>query len=47
MNATGFVRDPFNTHNPLSTQSLIISLNSYSDVMVAQRDIVYNVRPIH
>jgi hypothetical protein len=47
MNATGFVRDPLNHHNPLSTRSLIIGLDSYSDVTVASREIAYNIHPIH
>jgi hypothetical protein len=47
VNATGFVRDPLNTHHPLSTRPLTICLDSYSDVTVAHRDIVYGVRPIH
>jgi hypothetical protein len=47
VNATGFVRDPLNTHHPLSTRPLTIGLDSYSDVTVAHRDIVYGLRPIH
>jgi hypothetical protein len=47
VNATGFVRDPSNTKHPLSTRPVIIGLDSYSDVTVAHRDIVYNVRPIY
>ncbi len=47
VNATGFVRDPTNLHHPLSTRPLLIGLDSYSDVTVAHRTIVYNVRPIH
>ncbi len=47
MNATGFVRDPFATNNPFSTRPLVIGLDSYSDVTVAHRDIVYHARPIH
>ena len=47
VNATGVVRDPRNTKYPLATRSLLIGLDSYSDVTVAHRDIVYNVRPIH
>jgi hypothetical protein len=47
VNATGFVRDPLNTHHPLSTRPLLIGLDSYSDVTVAHRDIVYDVRPKH
>ncbi len=43
----GCVRDPKNTDYPLATRSLLIGLDSYSDVTVAPRDIVYNVRPIH
>ncbi len=47
VNATGFVRNPLATHSPLSTRPLVIGLDSYSDVTVAHRDIVYNVRPIY
>ena len=47
VNATGHVRDPLNTRHPLSTRPLLIALDSYSDVTVAHRDIVYAVRPIH
>jgi hypothetical protein len=47
VNATGFVRDPLNTRQPLSTLPLTIGLDSYSDVTVAHRDIVYSIRPIH
>ncbi len=47
VNATGYVRDPLNTRHPLSTRPLLIALDSYSDVTVAHRDIVYAVRPIH
>ncbi len=47
VNATGFVRDPRDTKYPLSTRPLTIGLDSYSDVTVAHRDIVYNTRPIH
>ena len=47
VNATGFVRDPTNLQHPLSTRPLLIGLDSYSDVTVAHRSIVYNVRPIH
>jgi hypothetical protein len=36
VNATGFVRDPLNTHNPLSTRPLLIGLDSYSDVTVSR-----------
>jgi hypothetical protein len=47
VNATGFIRDPFNQRNPLSTRPLLIGLDSYSDVTVASRDIAYNIHPIH
>jgi hypothetical protein len=46
VNATAFVRDPRNTRNPLSTRPLLVGLDSYSDVTVASRDIVYNVHPV-
>jgi hypothetical protein len=46
VNATAFVRDPLNTRHPLSTRPLLVGLDSYSDVTVASRDIVYNVRPV-
>jgi hypothetical protein len=39
-------RDPRNTRNPLSTRPLLVGLDSYSDVTVASRDIVYNVHPV-
>jgi hypothetical protein len=41
------VRDPANPRNPLATRSILLGLDSYSDVTVAHRDIVYNVRVIH
>ncbi len=47
VNATGFVRDPLNQRNPLSTRPLLIGLDSYSDVTVASRDIAYHIHPIH
>jgi hypothetical protein len=47
VNATGFVRDPLNKRNPLSTRSLTIGVDSYSDVTVARREITYNIHPIH
>ncbi len=47
VNACGHVRDPLNTRYPLSTRPLLIALDSYSDVIVAHRELVYNVRPIH
>jgi hypothetical protein len=47
VNAIGHVRDPRNFNYPLATRSLLIGLDSYSDVTVAHRDIVYAVRLIH
>ena len=47
VNATGFVRDPRDNQYPHATRPLTIGLDSYSDVTVAHRDIVYNTRPIH
>ncbi len=46
VNAIASVRDPLHPRNPLATRELTIGLDSYSDVTVAHRDIVYNVRPI-
>jgi hypothetical protein len=46
VNAIASVRDPFHPRNPLATRELTIGLDSYSDVTVAHRDIIYNVRPI-
>jgi hypothetical protein len=46
VNATAFVRDPRNTRNPLSTRPLLVGLDSYSDVTMASRDILYNVHPV-
>ncbi len=47
VNAIASVRDPANPRTPLSTRSILLGLDSYSDVTVAHRDIVYNVRAIH
>ncbi len=46
VNALASVRDPQNPRRPLATRQLTIGLDSYSDVTVAHRDIVYNIRPI-
>ena len=46
VNAIASVRDPLHPRNPLATKQITIGLDSYSDVTVAHRDIVYNVRPI-
>jgi hypothetical protein len=40
------VRDPRHHRNPFATRQLTVGLDSYSDVTVAHRDIVYNVRPV-
>ncbi len=40
------MRDPRNPRNPFATRQLTIGLDSYSDVTVAHRDLVYNVRPV-
>jgi hypothetical protein len=40
------VRDPLQPRKPFATRELTVGLDSYSDVTVAHRDIVYNVRPI-
>ncbi len=47
VNAIAHVRDTRNPNYPLATRSLVIGLDSYSDVTVAHRDIVYDVRPVH
>ena len=47
VNAVASVRDTNNPRNPLATRSILLGLDSYSDVTVAHRDIVYNVRAIH
>jgi transposase InsO family protein len=47
VNAIASVRDPSNPRQPLATRSILLGLDSYSDVTVAHRDIVYNVRAIH
>jgi hypothetical protein len=46
VNAICSVRDPHHARNPLATIQLTVGLDSYSDVTVAHRDFVYNVRPI-
>jgi hypothetical protein len=43
---SSFQGGPRNTRNPLSTRLLLVGLDSYSDVTVASRDIVYNVHPV-
>ncbi len=44
-NAFCTVRDP-NSPDPLATHSIIVGLDSYSDVTVAHRDIAYNIHCI-
>ncbi len=46
VNAICSVRDPHHARNPLATIQLTVGLDSYSDVTVAHRDFVYNVRLI-
>jgi hypothetical protein len=46
VNATASVRDPRDPHHPLATRPILVGLDSYSDVTVASRDIVYNVHPV-
>ncbi len=46
VNATASVWDPTHPSNPLATRSLTVGLDSYSDVTVAHRSIVYDVRAI-
>ncbi len=45
MNAFCSVRDP-SCDDPFATRSILIGLDSYSDITVAHRDIVYGLRPI-
>ncbi len=47
VNAIAHVRDTRDPNYPLATCSLLIGLDSYSDVTVAHRDIIYDVRPVH
>ena len=47
VNAIAHVRDTRDPDYPLATRSLLLGLDSYSDVTVAHRDIVYDVRPVH
>ncbi len=46
VNAICSVRDPHHARNPLATIQLTVGRDSYSDVTVAHRDFVYNIRPI-
>ncbi len=34
------------SREPFATRSIIVGIDSYSDITVAHRDIVYNIRPI-
>ncbi len=45
VNAFCTVRDP-SSDDPFATRSILIGLDSYSDITVAHRDIVYGLRPI-
>ncbi len=47
VNAIAHVRDTCNPKYPLATRSLTVGLDSYSDVTVAHREIVYDIRPVH
>jgi hypothetical protein len=46
VNAIVSVRDPTQSNNPLATHAITVGLDSYSDVTVAHRKLVYNVRAI-
>lgn len=46
MRSAPCLRDPASP-DPFATRSIVVGIDSYSDVMIAHRDLVYNIRPIY